>query len=71
MPSSVIRAFDYRPAAREQEALFMTGRRDACRDLPPAVVSALAAARDRGRCFNDHIRDRCAASEKIGGVAPR
>lgn len=71
MPSSVIRAFDYRPAARELEILFTTGRRYVYRDVPPAVVSALATARSRGRYFNARIRDRYAVSDKTGGVTPR
>lgn len=64
MPSSVIRAFRYRPEARELEILFTTGRRYVYHGVPSAVVSALAAAASQGRYFNARIRDRYACSEK-------
>ena len=58
MPSTVIRGFDYRPATRELEILFTTGRRYLYEGVPPEAVSAFRAAFSKGRHFNRHIRDR-------------
>ena len=58
MPSSVIRAFDYRPDAEELEILFTTGRRYLYRGVPSATVEAFRAAFSKGRFFNARIRDR-------------
>ncbi len=58
MPSTVIRSFDYRPATRELEILFTTGRRYLYEEVPPEAVSAFRAAFSKGRHFNRHIRDR-------------
>ncbi len=60
MPSSVIRAFDYDPTAHRLAVTFVTGRRYAYRDVPPAVVEGLRAAPSRGGYFNRRIRDRFA-----------
>ena len=57
MPSSVIRAFDYDAAAQRLAVTFVTGRRYAYRDVPPAIVAALRAAPSAGSYFNQHIRD--------------
>lgn len=67
MPSSVIRSFDYRPAARELEIRFTTGRRYVYFDVPPDAVSALRAAFAKGRHFNRHIRNRYRCAELICG----
>ena len=58
MPSSVIRAFDYRPDAEELEILFTTGRRYLYRGVPSATAEAFRAAFSKGRFFNARIRDR-------------
>ncbi|MBV9883930.1 MAG: KTSC domain-containing protein [Sphingomonadaceae bacterium] len=57
MPSTVIRAHHYDPAARELEVLFTTGRRYVYRDVPQEEVDAFRAAFSKGRYFNAHIRD--------------
>ena len=58
MPSSVIRAFDYRPRERELDILFTTGRRYVYRNVPPQAVEALRTAFSKGRHFNARIRGR-------------
>lgn len=67
MPSSVIRAFDYRPATCELEILFTTGRRYVYFDVPSSTASALRAAPSKGRYFNARIRDRYRFAEQAGG----
>ena len=58
MPSTVIRAFDYRPDERQLEILFTTGRRSLYHDVPPEAAQALRSAFSKGRHFNTRIRDR-------------
>ena len=58
MPSTIIRAFDYRPERRELDVLFTTGRRYLYRDVPPDAAAAFRAAFAKGRHFNAHIRGR-------------
>jgi len=58
MPSTIIRAFDYRAETRELEVLFTTGRRYLYRDVPPEAAQAFRAAFSKGRHFNVHIRGR-------------
>lgn len=58
MPSTVIRAFDYRADERELEILFTTGRRYLYHDVPSESAQALRAAFSKGRHFNARIRDR-------------
>lgn len=58
MPSTVIRAFDYRPAERELVLLFTTGRRYVYHDVPPEAAEALRRAFAKGRHFNARIRGR-------------
>ena len=58
MPSTVIRRFDYRPATRELEVLFTTGRRYLYADVPEEAAAALRGAFSKGRHFNAHIRGR-------------
>ena len=57
MPSTVIKRFDYRPASRELEVLFVTGRRYIYADVPFDEVEAFRSAFSKGRYFNAHIRD--------------
>ena len=63
MPSTIIRAFDYRPEARELEVLFTTGRRYVYSGVPEREAAALRAAFSKGRYFNARIRDRYACRE--------
>lgn len=56
MPSSVIRAFRYRPARRELDILFTTGRRYTYSGVPFAAFSGLRDAASKGRFFNARIR---------------
>jgi lysyl-tRNA synthetase class 2 len=58
MPSSVIRAFDYAPADRRLDILFVSGRVYSYHDVPAEVVMAMRAASSKGEYFNRHIRDR-------------
>ncbi|HEV2746754.1 MAG TPA: KTSC domain-containing protein [Allosphingosinicella sp.] len=58
MPSTVISGFDYRPAERELEIRFVTGRRYLYHGVPPAAFEAFRAAFSKGRHFNAHIRGR-------------
>jgi KTSC domain len=67
MPSTVIRWFDYRPAERELEILFTTGRRYLYHDVPPHVAEAFRAAFSKGRHFNRRIRDHYSFTELSGG----
>lgn len=57
MPSTIIRAFDYRSESRELEVLFTTGRRYLYRDVPPQAAEAFRAAFSKGRHFNARIRN--------------
>ena len=65
MPSTVIRRFDYRPAARELTIEFVTGRRYAYSDVPPDEVERMRSAFAKGVYFNRHIRDRYAYRELV------
>ncbi len=57
MPSSVIRAFDYDPAAHRLAVTFVTGRRYAYLGVPEDVASGLRQAFSKGEYFNTAIRD--------------
>jgi hypothetical protein len=76
MPSSVIRAFAYRPGCAELEVTFTTGRRYVYSDVPRAAAEALRAAFAKGPHFNGHIRGRYPHRELApdepdrGGVDP-
>jgi hypothetical protein len=63
MPSTVIRAVEYRPESGELEVLFTTGRRYVYRDVPPEAAEAFRAARIKGVHFNRRIRGRYRFSE--------
>lgn len=58
MPSTVIRRFEYRPAARELEILFVTGRRYLYSGVPDEAARDFRAAFAKGVHFNKYIRDR-------------
>ena len=58
MPSSVIRAFEYDPKEHRLAVTFVTGRRYAYRDVPPAVAEGLRSAASKGGYFNRRIRDQ-------------
>lgn len=58
MPSSVIRSFDYDPAARELSVHFRTGRRYLYFGVPPEEVEAFRTSGSLGRYFNRRIRER-------------
>jgi hypothetical protein len=58
MPSSVIRSFDYDPAAHRLDVEFVSGRRYFYLDVPERVVDAMRRATSKGGFFNRRIRDR-------------
>ncbi len=60
MPSSVIRAFDYDPAARRLAVTFVSGKRYAYRDVPAELVERMRGALSKGSFFNRHLRDHFA-----------
>ena len=64
MPSAVIRWFEYRPAERELEILFTTGRHYVYHDVPPEAAAALRAAFSKGRHFNRRIRGHYPFTER-------
>ena len=70
MPSSVIRAFDYRPEARELDVLLTSGRRYVYREVPPEAAAAFRAAFAKGRHFNARIRGRYPFEQCEAGVEP-
>jgi len=63
MPSTVIRRFDYDPAAQALAVEFVSGRRYLYRDVPEAVAHAFRSAFAKGRFFNSRIRDHFACEE--------
>ena len=63
MPSTAIRAFDYRPERQELEVTFITGRRYLYAGVPEEVVRRFRSATSKGRFFNANIRDRYAYRE--------
>jgi hypothetical protein len=64
MPSTVIRAVEYRPETAELEILFTTGRRYVYHDVPPEAAEAFRTARIKGVHFNRRIRGRYRFSER-------
>ena len=58
MPSTVIRKFNYSPASKELEILFVTGRRYLYAAVPEEEVRRFREAFSKGSHFNRHIRDR-------------
>ena len=65
MPSTVIRWFDYNPATRELEVLFVTGRRYVYANVPSEEIKRFREAFSKGRHFNARIRDRYACRELV------
>ena len=63
MPSTVIRRFDYHPAAQALDVEFVSGRRYRYAEVPAEVAEAFRAAFSKGRFFNSHIRDDFVCSE--------
>jgi hypothetical protein len=63
MPSTVIRRFDYDPAAHALDVEFVSGRRYRYADVPGEVARAFREAFSKGRYFNAHIRDDYACTE--------
>ena len=63
MPSTVIRRFDYDPAARALLVEFVSGRRYRYLGVPEAEAKAMRGAFAKGRFFNARIRDRYACTE--------
>jgi lysyl-tRNA synthetase class 2 len=60
MPSTVIRRFDYDPAARALLVEFVSGRRYRYLAVPEAEAQAMRGAYAKGRYFHARIRDRYA-----------
>jgi hypothetical protein len=58
MPSTAIRAFDYRPERHELKVTFITGRRYLYARVPEEVARRFRSATSKGRFFNANIRDR-------------
>jgi hypothetical protein len=58
MPSTIIRAFDYRPETQELDIWFTTGRSYRYAPVPTEAVAAFRAAFAKGRHFNTRIRGR-------------
>jgi len=58
MPSTVIRRFEYDPAAHALCVTFVTGRRYLYEDVPETTAKAFRSAFAKGRFFNARIRDR-------------
>ena len=63
MPSTIIRAFDYRPESLELDILFTTGRLYRYANVPPKAAHAFRSAFAKGRHFNARIRGRYPCSE--------
>ncbi len=57
MPSSVIRSFDYDPAAHRLDVQFVSGRRYSYHDVPAEIVEEMRRAFSKGGYFNRRIRD--------------
>lgn len=58
MPSTIIRAFDYRPMERQLVIWFTTGRCYRYGDVPPEAAEAFRRAFSKGRHFNVRIRNQ-------------
>ena len=63
MPSTVIRRFDYDPAAQALDVEFVSGRRYRYHAVPEEVAERFRGAFSKGRFFNTRIRDHYAFSE--------
>ena len=63
MPSTVIRRFEYDPAALALDVEFVSGRRYRYAGVPEEVARSFRAAFSKGRYFNAHIRDNYSCTE--------
>ena len=63
MPSTVVRRFDYHPAARALDVEFVSGRRYRYSGVSEQVAQAFREAFAKGRFFNARIRDRYPCAE--------
>ena len=63
MPSTVIKAFDYRPETRELVVTFITGRVYVYAGVPEVEAERFRGAFAKGVHFNRRIRDRYACRE--------
>lgn len=57
MPSSVIRAFHYRPEDHALDVTFVSGRRYRYLEVPETLHGQMREAFSKGEFFNAHIRD--------------
>jgi hypothetical protein len=57
MPSSVIRAFHYRPEDHALDVTFVSGRRYRYLEVPETLHRQMREAFSKGEFFNAHIRD--------------
>lgn len=69
MPSSVIRRWDYDPAAHRLDILFVSGKRYSYRAVPPRIAEGMRAATSKGNYFNRTIRDHF-AFERVDEEGP-
>jgi hypothetical protein len=67
VPSTIIRSFDYDPAAQELRIAFRSDRHYVYSDVPPEVFAAMKQAYSKGEFFNAHVRDRFPFKEEIAG----
>jgi lysyl-tRNA synthetase class 2 len=65
MPSTVVRRFDYHPAARALDVEFVSGRRYRYAGVPGDEAQAFREAFSKGRFFNARIRDRYPCTELV------
>jgi len=63
MPSTVVRRFEYHPAARALDVEFVSGRRYRYSGVSEQVAQAFREAFAKGRFFNARIRDRYPCAE--------
>lgn len=57
MPSSVIRAFHYKPTEHTLDITFVSGRVYRYLDVPQQLYDDMRASFSKGEYFNEHIRD--------------
>ena len=65
MPSSVIRRFNYDPAAKLLWVEFVSGRRYVYLEVPRETADAFRSAFAKGIYFNSRIRDRFPCREAV------
>lgn len=64
MPSSVIRAFSYRPESHSLDVTFVSGRRYRYLDVPDDIYRRMRESFSKGEFFNRHIRDHYAFEKR-------